>query len=151
MNLDEAVDGGVAIGLVLPRGGLLVLRGRSTVAVAAVMLPVGNPIDEHLPDLNVGDGHFLHSIHLERRSMQHLLDGARSGLEDSQSNHLVESELQMLWLHVRSVVAVSVVDLASVLLLLVRSWLAADVLDVVAVVVGECTAQVHHLFLTCVL
>ena len=101
------------------------------------MLPIGNPIDEHLADLYVGDWYFLHSVHLERRSMQHLLDGARCRLEDAQSDHLVESQLQVLRLDVAvgAVVIVRVIYLASVLLLLVWAGLSTHILDVVAVVV----------------
>ena len=50
-----------------------------------------------------------------------------------------------------SIVVVRVVYLASVLLLLVGTWLPANVLDVVAVVVREGAAQVHHLLLAGVL
>ena len=117
------------------------------------MLPIGDPIDEHLADLHVGDRHFLHGVHLERRGVQHLLDGARGRLEDAQGNHLVESQLKMLWLNVavRAVVVVWVVHLAAVLLLLVGTRLPANILDVVAVIVREGTAQVHHLLLARVL
>ena len=117
------------------------------------MLPIGNPIDEHLADLHVGDWYFLHCVHLERRSVQHLLDGARCRLEDAQGNHLIESEFKMLGLNVAvgTVVIVSVVDLACILLLLIWPWLPAHVLDVVALVVREGAAQIHHLLLTRIL
>ena len=117
------------------------------------MLPIGDPIDEHLADLHVSDWYFLHGVHLERGSMQHLLDSARRRLEDAQSDHLVESQLQVLRLDVAvgAVVIVRVIYLASVLLLLVWAGLSTHILDVVAVVVREGAAQIHHLLLTGVL
>lgn len=76
MYFDEALDGAAAVCLVLARSGL-VLRGWPSIAVAAVMLPVGNPVNEHLPNLNVCYRHFFDGIHLQRGRMQHLLNGAR--------------------------------------------------------------------------
>lgn len=60
----------------------------------------------------------------------------------------------MLWLHdiIDVILMARVTDLGHVLLLLVGpSRLAANVLNMVAVVVRKRTAQIHHLLLTCVL
>lgn len=63
MDLNEALDGAAAGGLVLAGDGR-VLRGWATIAIAAVMLPISYPVDQHLPDLNVRDRHFFYCVHL---------------------------------------------------------------------------------------
>lgn len=98
MYFDEAIHGTTAIGLILPRH-LLVLRRGAPVAVATVMLPVGNPVNQHLPYLNVRYRHFLHRVHFQCRSMQHFLDGSRCRLENPERNHLIQTELQVLGLY----------------------------------------------------
>lgn len=59
--------------------------------VTAVMLPIGDPVDEHLADLHVGDRHLLNRVHLQRWRMEHFLDRARGGLEDAEGDHLLEA------------------------------------------------------------
>jgi hypothetical protein len=88
MDFDEALDGAAAVCLVLPRCRR-VLRGRSAIAVAAVMLPIGNPVNEHLPDLHIRNRHLLDGVHFQCGRMQHLLNGARGGFEDAEGYHLV--------------------------------------------------------------
>ena len=72
MYLDEAVGCGVTVHAY---GGVLT-DGGATVTVAAVMLPICNPINEHLAYLHISNGHFFHGVHAERRSVKHLLYGA---------------------------------------------------------------------------
>ena len=140
MYFNEAIHGVAAVGLVLPRQ-LLVLRRGPTVAVTAVVLPVGNPVDQHLSYLNVCYRHFLHSVHLERWRMQHLLNRSRSRLEDPQRDHLVETELQVLGLDhyvgVHHIVFVArVINFRHVLLLLVGSTrLPTHILHMIAIIV----------------
>lgn len=72
MNLDETV----CVMLLRARVLSLHLVGGAAVVVRAVMLPVSDPIDEHLADLHVGDRHLFDAVHLQCRRVQHLLDGA---------------------------------------------------------------------------
>ena len=64
-------------------------------AIRAVMLPVSNPVNKHLPNLHVGNGHLFDGVHLECWSVEHFLYCARSGLENSKGDELVKSKLNL--------------------------------------------------------
>ena len=89
--------------------------------------------------------------------MQHLFNSARSRLEDTEGNHLVQAQFESFWLHhgvqIRHVVFMTlVVHLRHILLLLIgAAWLTAYILHVVAIIIRKCTAQIHHLLLARIL
>lgn len=92
MDFDEAV------GVLLLGARVLALHlvGRATVIVGTVVLPVRDPVDEHLAYLHIGNWHFLDRIHFECRRMQHLFDRAGRRLEHTERDHGLESQVQLL-------------------------------------------------------
>ena len=108
----------------------------SPLTVATVMLPIGNPVDQHLPDLDVRDRDFLDSVDFQTGRVQHFLDGSRSTFEHAERYHLVQPHGHL-----------GVVFLALGLhhfLLVHRVHVFAQR---VRVVVGEGAAQIHNLIL----
>lgn len=110
MNLDEA---------------LLLWR----IVEAAVMLPVGYPVNQHLPYLDVGNWNLFHRIHFKSRRVQHFLNRAWCWFENAQSNHRIETKI----------------------LLLVARVLSSLLLHRITVIIWKCTTQIHHLLLARIL
>ena len=73
---------------------LVISRSRvdHSLTVAKVMLPICNPVNEHLPNLNVCDWNFFNGIDFQRWAMKHLLDCTRGWFEDPKSYHLIQSK-----------------------------------------------------------
>ena len=132
MNFDKTIAGRVP--------GLLPCahtRGnRSALAVATVMLPVRNPVDQHLPDLDVRDRDFLDSVDFQTGRVQHFLDRSRGTFEDAERYHLVKPN----W-HLRIVFLA--LDLHHFLLMHGIHVFAQRV----GVVVREGATQIHNLIL----
>lgn len=58
------------------------------ISMKAVMLPVCDPIVQHLPYLNICNWNFFYCVDFERWSMEHLLYCARGAFEYSKRYHL---------------------------------------------------------------
>lgn len=56
----------------------------------AVVLPLADPLLQNLPHVSACDWHFLYAEYSKRRSMEHLLNSARSGLEHGKRYHLIQ-------------------------------------------------------------
>lgn len=108
----------------------------SPLAVATVMLPIGNPVDQHLPDLDVCDRDFFDGVDFQTGRVQHFLDGSRSTFEDAERYHLVKP-------HGHLGIVFLALDLHHFLLMhrihVFAKW--------VGVVVREGAAQIHNLIL----
>lgn len=68
----------------------------------AVVLPFSNPIFQHLAHLSSRYWHFLDRIDFKGRCMEHLFDSPRGRFENSQGDHLVETDLDLLLLKLLS-------------------------------------------------
>ena len=69
-----------------------------SLTVAKVMLPISNPVNEHLPDLNICDWNFFNGVDFQRWAMKHLLDRTWGWFEDSKGYHLIKSKGHFYWL-----------------------------------------------------
>lgn len=63
-----------------------------TLRIAKVVLPVCNPIDKHLSNLNISNRNLFDGINFQRWCMEHFFDCAWCRLKNSKSNHLIKSK-----------------------------------------------------------
>ena len=86
MNSNETITGRVTCLLT----GADARGHRRPLAVATVMLPVGDPVDEHLPDLDISNRDFFNRINFQTWRVQHLLNCSRRTFEDTERYHLIK-------------------------------------------------------------